>query len=172
MTSLCCHDDVMDLTEQVAAVAQQLVAAAALGDERTRDIAGALAPALQAAVRVAILDALSTAALELTEAFASTGEPAAEHTVSVQLAGDTVHFAISTAAVAIADEVRPDDGEASARISLRLPESLKAEIESAASSAEISVNSWLLRAAGQALRGSRASTRKPDAHRMTGWVTG
>ena len=44
-----------------------------------------------------------------------------------------------------------DDGDASARISLRLSEALKADIEAAAARDGVSVNTWLVRAAGAAL---------------------
>jgi HicB family len=77
---------------------------------------------------------------------------------------------------------RVDDGDASARISLRLPESLKADIEMAAAREGVSVNTWLVRAAGAALttgrpgpgpgRADAAPRRGSNAHHITGWING
>jgi hypothetical protein len=96
---------------------------------------------------------------------------------------------------------RPEEGEASARISLRLSESLKSEIDAAAEREGVSVNTWLVRAAAAALRAASASPfgverpfsagggpfapfapsdpRPPgkrggfgDSHRITGWING
>lgn len=54
---------------------------------------------------------------------------------------------------------------------LRLPETLKAEIDAAASTAAISVNTWLVRAARGALaRGP--GPRNRSAQHIRGWVTG
>ena len=41
---------------------------------------------------------------------------------------------------------QPADDEASARITLRLPEGLKAHVEAAASREGVSVNAWIVRA--------------------------
>ena len=66
-----------------------------------------------------------------------------------------------------------DEGENDARISLRLPESLKAQIDTAARAAGISVNSWLLRAATAALGPGRgAPTTSSGPGRITGWING
>jgi len=67
---------------------------------------------------------------------------------------------------------------ATARISLRLSESLKAAIERAADRAELSVNSWLVRLATDALNPTdpvtetRGSWHSNRGNRVTGWITG
>lgn len=64
----------------------------------------------------------------------------------------------------------PEDGDIS-RISLRLPESLKSQVEQAATTEGLSTNAWLVRAAQHALRPASPSTHTTSTgRRMTGWV--
>jgi hypothetical protein len=171
----------MELGPFIRKVHEQLDAAAALGDERTREIAAALSASADAAVRIAILNALSEATGELTDALAS-GEGNRPVAVTMHLEGEAVRFQVNAPPVEREEPPtpRPDDGDASARISLRLPEGLKSEIEKAAGRAEVSVNSWLVRAASHALRhdsddsgaGWQARHGGRSANRVTGWVTG
>jgi hypothetical protein len=141
----------MDLDDMLEQVNRQLAAAAALGDARTQEIAEALATAAGPAVRLAVLAALSAAADEVTASLVDyPGSPA----VGIALDGDAIR--VDVRADMSADESatapRHDDSDSSARISLRLPESLKTEIEAAAGREGMSVNSWLVRAAGSSLR--------------------
>ena len=150
------------------------MAAAALGDDRTREIATALAGTAEAAVRVAVLDALAAAAdaLSVTLADETGGRVDA---VELRLAGDDVQFAVTSAREEhlehLPEPVAVDDGETTARISFRLTETLKTEIERAARTAEISVNTWLIRSATTALSDTDRRPQRKQ-HRMTGWVTG
>lgn len=170
----------MQLQSQIEQVQSQLAAAAALGDEATRQIASALATAAEPAVRLAVLSAASAAADEITAALIDTpGSP----TVSVRMEGDEIRVDVRSAEVP--DEppaaAQPEDADASARISLRLSEALKGEIEIAARGSSVSVNTWLVRAASAALAGasgqrvtrSEIRTAGPSGvHRITGWVNG
>src|SRR4051794_27549578 len=115
----------MHFDEYTQQVHEQLRAAAALGDERTQQVAAALATAAESAVRLAILAALSDAAAELTSALAATGGPA----VTVALDGDEIRVDIVSAALPDEAPSPADEGEASARISLRLSEKLKSDVE-------------------------------------------
>src|SRR4051812_15474346 len=142
----------MQLDHHLSAVHDQLVAAAALGDERTREIAAALAGTATSAVRLALIGAVSQAADEATAALLDyPGSPA----VAARLDGDEITLEVRASAAADADgEARRDSaatGEPSARISLRLSEALKADIDAAAERDGVSVNTWLVRAAGAAL---------------------
>jgi hypothetical protein len=167
----------MQLHEYVAQLQEQLAAAAALGDEHTRRIAESLVAAAGPAIQLAVLAAVSAAAEEITGALLdSPGAPA----VSVRLDGSELRVDVHSTA---ADEPAPppaDDGDATARISLRLPEALKSEIEAAAKRSDVSVNTWLNRAAFGALTWP-AHPRWPEhpvgghgpaAHRITGWLNG
>jgi uncharacterized protein (DUF1778 family) len=176
----------MRLDDYVTQVHDQLAAAAALGDERTQQVARALVGTADSAVRLAVLAALGDAAAEITAALLdSPGAPA----VSVRLDGGELQLDVHEAAPepAQATTARADEGDASARISLRLPESLKADVEQAATGAGVSVNTWLVRAAEAALappwaqwtRGGFGSTgragdarRGGNAQRVTGWING
>jgi uncharacterized protein (DUF1778 family) len=176
----------MQVHPSLEQVQEQLRAAAALGDERTKQIADALATAAGPAVRLAILDALTQAAGEITTALLDyPGSPG----VSVRLDGEDitvdVHASVPPDAPA---EARRDDGEPTARISLRLTETLKSDIDTAAERDGISVNNWLVRAATAALDpnpflswfnagfgpGGHGRPRQGgnNPHRVTGWING
>ncbi len=167
----------MQLDDYVAQVHDQLTATAALGDERTQRIAQTVAAAAAPAVRLAIMTALAAAADEITAVLlASPGAP----TVAVRLDGDAVRIDVVPTDPEPA-ATRVDDGDASARISLRLPETLKTDVESAAGRDGVSVNTWLVRAAGAALTGrpgpgagwgDAAQRRGSNAHHITGWING
>ncbi|WP_375493955.1 toxin-antitoxin system HicB family antitoxin [uncultured Jatrophihabitans sp.] len=135
----------MQLDEYSSQVATQIRAAAALGDDRTREVAEALAGAAEPAVRLAVLAAVSDTADEITSVLVDLpGAP----TVAVRLDGNeaTVDVRLSHDDTP-AQEQRPDDGDTSARISLRLSEALKTDIDAAAARDGVSVNAWLVRAA-------------------------
>jgi hypothetical protein len=164
----------MDLDPYVAAVTDQLTASAALGDDRTRQIASALAVSAASAIRLATINAVSAAVDEVNTALLA-GPASSGITVSVRLENDepviSVHEAPDQALPAEpADSA--GDGEASARISLRLPETLKADIDAAASAASVSVNTWLVRAARAGLAPSDGPRTTRTGHHIRGWVTG
>jgi hypothetical protein len=169
----------MELDDYVHQVHDQLTASAALGDERTQQIAGTVAATAAPAVRLAIMAALAAAADEITAALLdSPGAPA----VAVRLDGDTVRIDVVGGEPEPASAPRPDDGDTSARISLRLSEALKADVEAAAGREGVSVNTWLVRAAGAALTpgwptgaagwADAVHRRAGNAHRITGWING
>jgi uncharacterized protein (DUF1778 family) len=159
----------------VTQVATQLRAAAALGDDRTQEIAAGLIAAAESAVRLAVLGAVNAAAEEITAALLDAdveGSP----TVTVTMDADEIRPAVKVSAPRPAESAPADDADASARISLRLSESLKAQIDEAAARQTVSVNTWLVRAATAALQAPRMNnpTGVPlgGIHRVTGWVTG
>lgn len=173
----------MELHPYVGQVQAHLAAAAALGDERTRQTADALGAAAEPAMRLAVLAAVSAAADEITAALLdSPGSPA----VAVRIDGDELRIDVRTAEPEPEAAPAPssEDADTSARISLRLSEALKAEIESAARTDSVSVNTWLVRAAAGALSGMTAAGRRDpnhwdgrrhgggNTHRVTGWVNG
>lgn len=170
----------MQLDDYVAQVQAQLGATAALGDERTQQVAATLAAAAAPAMRLAIMTALSAATDEITAALLDApGTPA----VSVRLDGDDVRVEVSAGAsepsTPRGDE--PPPGEPTARISLRLSEALKSDVEAAATRSGVSVNTWLVRAATAALAGARPGpgvwgefigNSPGGSHRITGWING
>ena len=166
----------MELHTYVAQVRTQLEAAAALGDDRAREIAAALSAAAEPSVQLALVAALSAGADEITAALLDApGAPA----VTVRFGDDRAEFEVRVYEEAESVPPAVDDADASARISLRLPEALKTDIEAAARSDSVSVNTWLVRAAAAALSSSggaqaRGGTRRSGggAHRISGWING
>ncbi|HUR75752.1 MAG TPA: toxin-antitoxin system HicB family antitoxin [Sporichthya sp.] len=162
----------MHLLPYTTSVRSQLTAAAALGGESTRTIAEALATAAEPAVRLAVLEAVSAAADEITEALLDApGSPA----VAVRLDSDELRVEVRLAPAAESAPAPTEEGDNDARISLRLPESLKSSIETAARAEGVSVNTWLLRAANSALSPIQLSFGRPQGAspgRITGWING
>lgn len=171
----------MQLTDYVAQVQSQLASAATLGDDATRATAEALSTAAEPAVRLAVLAAVSAAADEITAALLDVpGAPS----VSVHLDGADLRVDVrptqqaETAAADLAGAAGPaDDTDTSARISFRLSEALKGQIEAAARGRSVSVNTWLVHAATAALAGTfDHGWARPwgpgSAQRVTGWING
>ena len=150
----------MQLQRFIDSLKADLTAVAELGDDATADAAGRLVVTLQASVGLRLLDALSEAALELNDKLPS------GH-VEVRLSGQDPEL------VYVSDEPEAPVGGAeaaySARITLRLPESLKAAVELAASRDGISVNAWIVRSLS---RMSSAAPTTQSGNRLTGYARG
>lgn len=161
----------MDITRHIDTLQRQLVAAAALGGEQVQETASRLAMALEAAARLAILDALTEAAGEITRDLA----PGA---VDVRLRGEGVDFVVvrpptdeQPATTSIASAPASEDVDASpSRVTLRLPEGLKTRAERTAAADGISLNTWLVRAIAAALEPTGAASREARGSSFTGWV--
>lgn len=145
----------METTRFVDAVRADLEAAAAVGGEALVEAAGRLSAALDASMRLALLDALSEASMELSGQLAG-------GRIDVRLVGRDVELTY------VADAPTPPAAEEdpSARITLRLPERLKADAEAAAAREGVSTNSWLVRAVTAAVGQRRAG------HRLRGYAEG
>jgi hypothetical protein len=71
-----------------------------------------------------------------------------------------------------------DDTDNTARISLRLPEAMKGQMEQAARSGGVSVNTWIIQAISKALASSGSYRRRGSpwdsggGQRLTGWING
>jgi hypothetical protein len=113
------------------------------GDQKTGEAVIRLGRMLEATVRVQLMDAMSEAAAELSQEL-PTGR------VEVRIAGSDVALTF------VREQDEPADlpvDEDSARITLRLPESLKTQAETAASREGISMNAWIIRAVKRAVDG-------------------
>jgi hypothetical protein len=147
----------MNLAAFVEALQQDLAAVAGMGDEAVGQAARRIAAALEPSLRLRLMDALGEAALELTSQLP-------DGHVEVRIAGgdpELVYVEERSGPV----PTGPDDA-LSARITLRLPETLKAIIDSAAQDAGVSANTWLLQ---QISRSANPSRRGPGGRRMTGY---
>jgi hypothetical protein len=154
----------MLIDNYASAVVERLDAAAAAGDDTTRRVAAALATALEPALRLAVIDAASDLAREVTEALG-------DRVVEIRLDGDELTVAVAPALLSGDGAYDAGGHEGQSRVTLRLPESLKAGAERAAASERVSLNAWLTRAVERAL-GQRpaGAAGRPDANRLRGWV--
>lgn len=127
---------------------------AALGDEAAAEQWRRVADAAEPAIRLRVIDLLSEAALSLN------GQLSAGH-VEVRLAGRDPELVYVDEPEAPEPPPAPGD-DLSARITLRLPEGLKASLEVAASREGVSTNAWIVRALARALepRGARRSPNR------------
>jgi len=181
----------MDITPYVESLRRDLVAAADNGSDEVRAAAERLALALDPATRLAMMEAISQAAAEITAEM-----PAGS--VDVRLSGRELDFVVegpslaAPAAPSAPPPPSPDDVDEDgtvARITLRIPESVKARAEELAARGGHSLNTWLVNVvraattADQAINvdidlssipflgdpfGSRGAQR--GNRRMTGWV--
>jgi len=150
----------MQLDSHVRAIQQELAAAAALGDEPTAEAGRRLSEALAATLHLHLLDLLGEAALEV-------GGQLESGRVEVRLAGREPELVVVTDEAA---EASVGFGEEhTGRITLRLPESLKAGVEAAAAREGVSTNAWLVRAIARTLE-HRPSRR--SRNRMQGYAQG
>ena len=139
----------------VEALKDDLSAAAAAGDEQVAGAAARLVAVLDPALRLRLLDLLGEAAREL-------GDRLPEGRVEVRLAGPDPELVYVEDAPAAAP---PPEDAFSARITLRLPDGLKAGIEAAAARQGVSVNSWIVGALGRAVEPRRGRV----GNRLTGY---
>jgi hypothetical protein len=131
----------MNLTIVLEGIQADLQGLAELGDERSAQIARRLSEALSSNLRLKLFDLLSQVAVELSSKLPS------GH-IEVRLAGQEPELVFVDSA---ADPAGSTAGEElSARISLRLPESLKLAVEKAADREGVSTNAWLVRAIARA----------------------
>lgn len=159
----------MELQPFVDSVRHELSVAAAAGGDDAVALADRLTAPLESAIRLALLEALSAAAEEITRELAP-------RSVDVRLRGRDPEFTVTPGmddmlddAVFPAPETDADAG--TWRVTLRLPENLRAGVDASAQDAGISVNAWLIRAVTTALSGNRRQRQRlgGDKH-FSGWV--
>lgn len=183
----------MDTTPFVESLRQDLLQAAEAGGADIRAAAERLSHALDSAVRLTLMDALSQAASEITHELAGTS-------VEVRLKGREPIFVVIGRATQMPpsppsppsppgppeppdspEELGLGEGDVVARITLRLPESLKAKAEELAAGRGQSLNTWLVNAVrsaasdgpsaerGRPGRGAPGRNRSSNK-RVQGWV--
>jgi hypothetical protein len=185
--------DVMDLTPYISQLREDLTAAAAAGDEQTRHTAAVLGVALEPATRLAIMNALSDLAAEVTAALDN-------RVVELRLDGRDVRVAVSSSSDTGPDTAgsrasgphadgpppSPEPGAATfgdasgdiRRMTLRLIDQVKAQAERAAAEQGVSLNAWVSQAVAGALRGESwnesrwAPGDRRGRNRVQGWVQG
>jgi hypothetical protein len=162
----------MELSPYLDTLQRELHAAAAPGGPEVTRTAELLSGSLDAAARLCLLEALADAAAEITGKLGTAS-------VEVRLRGRNADFAVTELTEPVDSSSwppmppppgplspppagwpappgppppPPDSGDL-ARITLRLPEPLKAQVERLAAAEGISVNAWLVRAIANAVTG-------------------
>jgi hypothetical protein len=163
----------MELSDFAAKLHRELTSITRFAGEDVTRAAELLAETLDSSVRLILLDVLSAAAADITARLSDT-------VVEVRLADGEPTFVVMTAPPEPEYEEQPRpaaagaDQEPGARLTLRLPDSLKTRIEAEAARDGVSVNTWLVRAASRSLenpaRGSRPSGRWGPGQRITGYA--
>ncbi|CAB4722782.1 MAG: toxin-antitoxin system HicB family antitoxin [Actinobacteria bacterium] len=184
----------MDITPYVDHLRRDLLAAAEAGGPEVRAAAERLGFALDPAMRLALMEAISQAAAEITAEMPVGG-------VDVRLDGRELAFVVDATPPAPMAPMAPpppppppgpeDAEEGLARITLRIPESVKAKAEELAASSGHSLNTWLVNVVRGATRegainidldlsslpffgghgpDGRHDRNRPGGRRMTGWV--
>ena len=148
----------MQIDGYIQALREDLVRVASLGDETTSRAAELLSVAIEASLARRLQDVLAEAALELN------AQLDAAH-VEVRIAGRDPELVLVREDGSVPEAV---DEAFSARITLRLPESLKQRIESAAAREGASVNTWLVQALQRAVEPRRSSS-SGSRNRLTGY---
>ncbi|HZA04419.1 MAG TPA: Arc family DNA-binding protein [Propionibacteriaceae bacterium] len=160
----------MDLSPYVQTVRDGVSSAAALADDHTREVAERLGGSIESSTRLALIAALSDATSNISAELAPSS-------VEVRMVGQDPELVVSvpkgeaeptvlqppTDAEPSEEDVLVDvDDEPVARISLRLPQSVKAKVDEVAAADGISTNAWLTRAVMDAL----AASGRPEWPRL------
>jgi hypothetical protein len=175
----------MELSDYVAKLRGELTSITRFAGEDVARAAELLAETLESSVRLTLLDVLSAAAADITARLGDTA-------VEVRLADGEPTFVVLTApeqddepllagVTRMADELAEagrrlagDQEPGTARLTLRLPDTLKTRVEAAAARDGTSVNTWLVRVASRALenpgRSGQATGRRGPGQRITGYA--
>ena len=147
----------MNVAACVETLQQDLANVAGVGDEAVAEAARRIAAALESSLRLRLMDALGEAAAELTnqlpdghvEVRVAAGEP---ELVYVPDPGSPTPTSLE---------------DLTARITLRLPETLKTIVDAAAQEAGVSANTWLLQQITHSADPKRRHQK--GGRRMTGY---
>jgi HicB family len=178
----------MDITPYVDSLRRDLSAAAEAGGPDIAQAAERLAMALDPSARLALMEAISQAASEITAEMPAGG-------VDVRLNGRELDFVVHSEQGAggppppppppTPEEIEEEGGMA--RVTLRIPESVKAKAEELAARSGHSLNTWLVQVVRAATRdnainvdidlssipffgGNDPFGKGRGNKRMTGWV--
>lgn len=166
----------MDLDPYVETLRGELAAAAAAGGPDVADAASRLSRAVEPAARMVLLDALGDAASEVNLALSDRGRDLdALVSVDLRLRGRRPEFLVDLVPITSVapapppptlpatpapptppggpdGPVLPEDGTVS-RLTVRVAELLKAQVEQAATREGVSVNAWITRVLADAVAG-------------------
>ena len=175
----------MDLSSYVDTLRHELAVAARSAGPEAETLAERLTAPLESATRLVLQEAVSDAAQEISRDLAP-------GSVDVRLRGRELGFVVdrgpqdrgaaadhsgwpaATAPPPPPEAPQDASGEVgTARITVRLPETLKAQVEAAAEREGVSVNAYLVRILGAALQpgaGATAPSWHQSGNQLSGWV--
>jgi hypothetical protein len=149
----------MKMSLVVEGLRSDALAVGDLGDDVVAEVAERIAAVLARTASSRILDLLSDVAAELSAELP-------EGRIEIHLVGDDVELAYVDEGPRAAES----DAELSARITLRLPDDLKARVEESAARDGVSVNGWVLRALERGTSTSKARSGRAGS-RLRGYGT-
>lgn len=148
----------MNINVYIETIRRDLEASAALGGDEAAETGRRLVDAAEPSLRLRLFDLLSEAALGVS------GQLNDAH-VEVRLVGRDPELVV-VPETEPAEEPAPGD-DLSARITLRLPEALKAQVEAAAAREGVSANAWIVRALHRSLE---PRTARRTGNRLQGYA--
>ena len=151
----------MDLSPYVESVRTGVANASSLADEHTQQVAARLGGAIESSTRLALIQALSDAAATISADLAPSS-------VELRMSGQEPEFAVivhgtDQQPTLLLPDAGPEndpagdepdaeiDDEPVARVTLRLPQSVKSKVDDRATAEGISTNAWLIRVVMDAL---------------------
>jgi len=168
----------MELSEYIETLRGEVASITRVAGEDVARAGQMIAEALDSSIRLTLLDVLSGAAAEITSRLDNAS-------IELRLSSGNPTFVVVHAPQELAPlppsppSAGPDRGEGeeetgTSRVTLRLPDGLKARAEAAAAGDGLSLNAWLVRAAGRALddlpSASFRSSRRGPGQRITGFA--
>lgn len=174
----------MDITPYAERLRADLAQTAAAGDQALREAADRLNAAVDPALRLALMEVLSEAAAEITSAMRAGSVEARLHGRDIEFVVDEPAPGQAEPAVQLAED--HDEGDL-ARITLRIPETIKSRAEELAARGGSSLNTWIVNLLRAATREHGVNIdidlssiplfdqefpfgRKGGGRRMTGWI--
>ncbi|HEY4024430.1 MAG TPA: hypothetical protein VGM75_37485 [Pseudonocardiaceae bacterium] len=164
----------MELGPYIDELTRALAIAGEAGGAEVQAVLDRFTAPLESAIRLAMLNVLSGAADEISTDLAP-------GSVDVRLRSGNPEFVVRPALVDETPVQQPttpvftaaDEEGATARISLRVPERLKAKVDEAAGREGLSANAWLVRVVAAAVDGTDQATMPRPNHgrRYVGWIS-
>ena len=148
----------METARFVEKLERDLASVAALGDDAVAEAAERLIQALRGSAGLRLMEALGEAALEISAQLP-------DGHVEVRLVGPDPEL-VYVPEEPVEPAPAPEEEGLAARITLRLYDSLKRELEAAAAREGISLNTWLVRT----LSRSTAPPPRRTGRRLTGYA--
>jgi hypothetical protein len=171
----------MELSEYTETLRREVATVTRFAGEEVARAGQMIADSLDSSIRLTLLDVLSGAAAEITsrledtvvELRLSTGNPAF---VVIRAPQDLAEPAAPPPAPSAGPSADGEEETGTSRVTLRLPDGLKTRAEAAAAHDGLSLNAWLVRAAGRALEAPaqagppRSSSGRGPGRRITGYA--